>query len=260
MSAPAPALDADLEAGLRRLKLAAIRAMAPEVMATAKVQRWAPEELLRTLIEAEIVARDEANRRNRLRQANFPVVKSLDEFDLAASSVPPATFDYLVSLEWIRAKETLCLVGPSGTGKSHLLVALGASAVDAGYRVRYFKADELIELLYRGIADNTVGRIIDGILRADLVTIDELGFAPLDATGTQLLFRFVAAAYERRAIGVASHHPFEDWGHFLPEHSTAVAILDRLLHHSVVLVTQGESFRMKEARQKGGHLPRPDNN
>lgn len=118
--------------------------------------------------------------------------------------------------------------------------------------MRYLTAVELLETLYRGLADNSVGRVIDALLRADLVIVDELGFAPLDDVGTQLLFRFVAAAYERRSLGVASHWPFEAWGRFLPEHTTAVSLLDRLLHHAVVVVTEGESFRMKEARAKGG--------
>ena len=117
-------------------------------------------------------------------------------------------------------------------------------------RVRYFAAADLVETLYRGLADNTVGKVIDGLLRHDLVLVDELGFAPLDDVGTQLLFRFVAAAYERRSLGVASHWPFEQWGRFLPEHSTAASLLDRLLHHAVVVVTEGESFRMTEARAR----------
>jgi len=128
-------LASDLEAGLRRLKLARIRSLAPEVLQTATTQRWAPEEVLRTLVEAEIAARDAANEQARLRQAHFPVAKSLAEFQLAQSAVPPATFAYLSSLEWLRAAENLCLVGPSGTGKSHLLLALGAAAVAAGQRV-----------------------------------------------------------------------------------------------------------------------------
>jgi DNA replication protein DnaC len=90
------------------------------------------------------------------------------------------------------------------------------------------------------------------VSRADLVVIDELGFAPLDDVGSQLLFRFVAAAYERRSLGIASHWPFEDWGRFLTEHSTALVLLDRLLHHAVTVVTSGESFRMGEARMRGG--------
>jgi DNA replication protein DnaC len=155
------------------------------------------------------------------------------------SSVPPATFAYLASLEWITAAENLCLVGPAGTGKSHLLVALGAAAVAAGHKVRYHTAAELAETLYRGLADNSVGRVIDTLLRNDLILIDEVGFAPLDDTGAQLLFRVVAAAYERRALGIASHWPFDQWGRFLPEHTTAVSLLDRLLHHANVVVMKG---------------------
>jgi DNA replication protein DnaC len=112
-------------------------------------------------------------------------------------------------------------------------------------------ATELVETLYRAIADNSVGKVITQILRADLILIDEIGFAPMDPTGAELFFRLVAAAYERRSLGIGSHWPFEEWGKFLPEHTTAVSLLDRLLHHSVVVVTDGESFRMKEARQKG---------
>ena len=252
MSAPAPALPADLETALRRLRLAAVRKLAPELLVVAKTQRWSPEDFLRTLVEAEITARDESNARGRLKAAAFPVAKTLDEFDVSASSVPKATLDYLSSLEWIAAKENVCLVGPAGTGKSHLLVALGHAAVDAGRRVRYFTAPELVDTLYRGLADNSVGKVIDQLLRADLVIVDEIGFAPLDDTGAQLLFRLVAAAYERVSLGIASHWPFDQWGRFLPEQTTAVSLLDRLLHHSVVVLTDGESFRMREARQRGG--------
>jgi DNA replication protein DnaC len=230
--------------------MAAMRRIAPELLVTAKTQRWSPEEFLRTLVQAEITARDESNARTRRRLAAFPVTKTLEQFDVAASSIPKPTFDYLASLEWIRAAENTCLIGPAGTGKSHVLVALGVAAVEAGHKVRYFTAAELVETLYRGLADNSVGRVIDTLLRNDLIICDELGFAPLDDTGAQLLFRFVAAAYERRSLGIGSHWPFESWGRFLPEHTTAVSMLDRLLHHCHVVVTDGDSFRMKQARAR----------
>ena len=254
MNTTPPALSADLETGLRRLKLASMRRLAPELLVTAKTQRWTPEEFLRTLVEAEITARDQSNTRTRRRAAGFPITKTLDEFHLAASSIPPATFHYLASLEWIPAAENICLIGPAGTGKSHMLLALGEAAVQAGYRVKYFTAADLVDTLYRGLADNSVGRVITNLLRNDVVLLDELGFAPLDDTGAQLLFRFVAAAYERRSLGIASHWPFEQWGRFLPEQTTAVSILDRLLHHATVVITDGESYRMRHAHHKqGGH-------
>ena len=258
MSTTAPPVDADLTAGLRRLKLAAMRQLAPELLITAKTQRWTPEEVLRALVVAEIAARDASNERARIKAAAFPVLKTIEEFDLAASSIPAPTWAYLTSLEWIRARENVALIGPAGTGKSHTLIALCHAAVLAGHRVRYVTAADLIETLYRGLADNTVGKTIEALLRNDVVLVDEIGFAPLDDTGAQLLFRFVAAAYERRSLGVASHHSFEDWGRFLPEHTTAVSMLDRLLHHATTVVTNGQSYRMRQARQRrGGEQPTP---
>ena len=239
MTAAAPPLAPDLAAGLRRLKLAAIRQLAPELLITAKTQRWAPEELLRTLVEAEITARDASNARTRMKNAAFPVTKTLDELDRSACSIPGPTLDYLATLEWITAAENLCLAGPPGTGKSHVLVSLGISAVHAGHRVRYFTAADLVDTLYRGLADNSVGKVIDTLLRNDLILVDEAGFAPLDNTAAQLLFRLVSAACERRALGVASHWPFDQWGRFLPEHTTAVSLLDRLLHHAHVVAMKG---------------------
>ena len=247
-----PHLPADLEAGLRRLKLSRIRALAPELLATAKVQRWTPEEVLRTLIEAEITAREASNAAGRLKAAGFPVHKSLESFDVTASSIPAATFDYLAGLEWIHTRSNLAMIGPPGTGKSHTLIGLGVAAVAAGHKVRYLAAADLVETLYRSLADNTVGRTIETLLRNDLLILDEVGFAPLDDTGTQLLFRLVAAAYERRSLAIGSHWGFEDWGRFLPEHTTAVSILDRLLHHATVVVTSGQSYRMRGARQQRG--------
>ena len=134
-------LDPVLVQGLRRLKLRRLRQVAPEVCQTARTQRWRPEELLRVLVEEECQARDESNRCMRLKQAAFPVHKTLDAFDLSVSSLSRATFDYLASLEWLPQHRNLALVGPPGTGKSHLAVALGHAAVDAGYRVRFFRAD-----------------------------------------------------------------------------------------------------------------------
>jgi DNA replication protein DnaC len=249
MTAAAPP---PLAPDLGRLKLAAIRQLAPELLITAKTQRWAPEELLRARIEAEITAREASNARARMKNAAFPVTKTLDELDRSVCSIPGPTLDYLATLEWITAAENLCLVGPAGTGKSHVLVSLGISAVCAGHKVRYFTAADLVDTLYRGLADNSVGRVIDSLLRNDLILIDEVGFAPLDDTAAQLLFRFVSAAYERRPLGVASHWPFDQWGRFLPEHTTAASLLDRLLHHANVVVTDGDSYRMRQARARGG--------
>lgn len=178
MAVPTPTpLAPDLEAALKRLKLRRIRQLAPEVLQTAKTQRWAPDEILRTLVEAEIAARDTSNLNARIRAANFPVVKTLEEFQLGSSSIPQATYDYLAGLKWIDAAENVVLVGPPGTGKSHLLIALGHAVVHDGRRGRYLTAAELVERLFARLADHTVGKTIDGLLRHHYLIIDELGFA-----------------------------------------------------------------------------------
>lgn len=247
----APTLAADIEAGLKRLKLSTIRREAPEVLLTAKTQRWAPEETLRVLVDMEIASRDESNCRARMSAARFPIVKTLGEFNLAESSIAPASHDYLITLDWIGRADNVCLVGPAGTGKTHYLIALGRAAVEHGHKVRYFTAIELVEHLYRAVADNTVGRAIEQVCRNDLIIIDEIGFAPLDHTGCQLMFRLIAAAYERRSVAIASHSPFEAWGRFLPDQPTAVSLLDRLCHHAHIITTTGDSYRLTH-RTTGG--------
>ena len=234
MSTAPPPLAADLEAGLRRLRLSAMRKLSPELLVTAKTQRWKPEEFLRTLIEAEIASRDASNARARMKAAAFPVTKTLEEFDVAASSVKQQTFDYLSSLEWIRAKENLCLVGPAGHRQEPPARRPRPSAPSKpGTGSATSPPPSWSRPSIGALADNSVGKVIEQILKADLILIDEIGFAPMDHTGAQLFFRLVAAAYERRSLGIGSHWPFEEWGKFLPEHTTAVSLLDRLLHHSV---------------------------
>ena len=241
-------LEPQLLEGLKRLKLRRMRHLAPQLCLTARTQRWRPEELLRVLVEEECKARDESNRLARHRQAGFPVIKDLARFDLAATNLNRATFEYLASLEWIPLKRNCVLVGPPGTGKTHLAIGLARVAIDAGFRVKFFRADVLVEQLYRGLADNTVSKVVDAILRAEVIVIDELGFTPLDLVGANHLFRLVSAAYETRSLVVTSNWPFEQWTNFLPDVTAASAILDRVLHHCEVVVLEGDSYRLREAR------------
>ena len=164
------------------------------------------------------------------------MLKDLYTFDVGATNLNRATFDYLTSLEWIPLKRNAALVGPPGTGKTHLAIGLGRAAIDAGYRVKFFRADALVEQLYRGLADNTVSKVIDAMLRAEVIIVDERGFTPLDLVGANHLFRLVSAAYETRSLVITSNWPFEQWTNFLPDVTAASAILDRVLHHCEVNV------------------------
>jgi len=134
-----PPLIADLDAEVRRLKLAAIRRTAPEVLITANTQRGTPEEVLRTLVETELAVRDASNVINRLKAAGFPVTNTLESFDVVASSIQPMVFDYLFSLEWIRTQQNLPIIGPAGTGKSHTLIGLGSRRSTPGTRFATYR-------------------------------------------------------------------------------------------------------------------------
>ncbi len=245
--AKTPELEPELVEGLKALKLRRMRELAPELLRDARVQRWRPEELLMTLVREERAAREISARNARVRAAGFPGHKTLEDFDRSASSLPRATYEFLASLEWLERCENVCLCGPSGVGKSHLAQALGRAAIQSGRRVRFFSADALCEALYRGLADNTVGKLIDSLLRNDMVVIDDLGFSALDRVASQHLFRFVSAAYENRTIAITTNVPFEQWTTFLPDATTAAAVLDRFLHHCHVVALDGESYRMREA-------------
>ncbi len=188
----------------------------------------------------------------RLAAAGFPVRKSLEDFRVEMSSVPAGTVADLAGLGWLDAAENVCLIGPAGTGKSHLLIGLADAAVAAGRSARYFSAEELVETLHGGLQDNSVGRVINELLANDVIVIDDLGFAMLDERGTQLLFRFVAAAYERRSLLVASQVPLDRWAASLSSPDTGASLVERLLHHAVVVTTEGESFRVRESRARRG--------
>ena len=147
--------------------------------------------------------------------------------------MPRATFDYLAASSGSGRARTSSWWDPRAPARATCSSALGQAAVEAGLPGPLpHRRGSRRDPLPRVSPTTASGAVIEGLLRHDLVIVDELGFAPLDDVGAQLLFRFVAAAYERRSLGVASHWPFESWGRFLPEHTTAVALLDRLLHHA----------------------------
>ena len=254
-AATAPALAADLDSGLRRLKLGTMRRMAPELMVTAKTQRWSPEEFLRTLLDAEITSRDESNARARMKAAAFPVSKRS-----RSSTSPPPRSRRRPLTTWPRwngsgPRRTTAPSARPGQGNP---TAWSRSASPPSRPVARSATSPPPSSSRPSTAawPTTPSAASSRTCSATTWSSStKSGFAPLDDTGAQLLFRFVAAAYERRALGIGSHWPFDQWGRFLPEHTTAVSLLDRLLHHAVVVVTEGESFRMRQARTKtGGRL------
>jgi len=172
-AAPAPPpLDAGLEQLLRRMRLPHMRRIAPEILATAKAQRWDPAEVVRALLAEEVTGRERSALATRRARAAFPTGKTFDAWDDALSSIPAPTQSALRTLEWIGRHENLVVCGPSGTGKTFLLEALGQAAVETGRHVAWFTLEQLGVLIRRHRADDSVTRAITRILRADLVVVD----------------------------------------------------------------------------------------
>ncbi|MDA8342190.1 MAG: IS21-like element helper ATPase IstB [Actinomycetota bacterium] len=251
---PSEAVLSELEGLRRRLRLRYIREQATEGLLTAKAQRWEPAELLRVLLLAEIDGRDASSTENRRKAARFPAGKTFESWDPTRSSITPATQTALRSLEWVDRHENVVVAGPSGTGKSHLTEALGHAAINAGLRVVWFSVEDLGALVRRHRVDDTIAKAFTPILRSELVIVDDIGLLPLSADAAEGLYRLVDAAYERRSLAISTNlHPsgFDQ----LMDRTIATALVDRLLHHAHVIVTDGDSVRLADALAGRGVTP-----
>jgi DNA replication protein DnaC len=250
----APPLGDDLLAVLTRMRLPYLRKAAPEILATARAQRWDPAEVVRVLLSEEITGRDAATRRMRRKTANLPAGKTFASWREADSSIPPGTQTGLASLEWIDRAENLAIAGPSGTGKSHFVEAIADKVIDAGMRVAWFTLESLTATIGRAAVDGTVTRTIQRITRADLIVVDDIGMLPAGQAAGEAFYRLVDAAYERRSLAVTSNiHP-SGFDTLMPK-TLATATVDRLLHHAHVVLTEGNSLRLSEATAGRGVMP-----
>jgi DNA replication protein DnaC len=251
---PAPPLPAELEALTRQLRLPHIRRAAPQVLATARAQRWEPAEVLRALLIQEAAGRQRSSRATRRTTAGFPTGKTFAAWDQQLSSIPAPTQAALRTLEWLGRRENLVVCGPSGTGKTFFLEALGQLAVEAGHKVAWFSLESLGTLVRRHRADDTVTKAVARILRADLVVVDDIGLLPVGPDAAEGLYRLVDAAYERRSVAVSSNlHP-AGFDELMPK-TLATATVDRLLHHAHLCTTQGDSVRLSQATTGKGVVP-----
>jgi DNA replication protein DnaC len=239
-------LQGEIERLTRRLRLPYVRAAAPELLKTARSQRWDPAEALRMLLEEEVAGRDQSGRETRRQSAAFPHQKTFHTWIETASSIPVHVQHALRALEWIERRENLILCGASGTGKSHFLEALGQAAIDRDLRVVWFTLEDLGSLMRRHRIDDTNARAIKRINRADLVCVDDIGLLPTSPDAAEGFFRVIDAAYERRSLAISSNlHP-SNFDTIMPK-TLAAAAVDRLLHHAHVLQIDSDSFRLKEA-------------
>jgi len=241
----------------RRLRLKYFREQAEDVVLTARAQRWDPAEAMRVLLAAEAEGRDRSTTELHRRRAHLPSGKTFEVWSEVRSSIPAKTQRALASLEWVARAENLVVAGPSGTGKSHLLEALGHAAVERQMTVVWFSVEDLGAMVRRHRVDDTVSKAFAQLAATSLVLVDDIGLLPISADAAEGLYRLVDAMYERRSVALSSNlHPsgFDQ----LMDKTIASALVDRLMHHAHVILTEGESVRLADATSGKGVRPLVD--
>ena len=243
------AAQAAVDTACRRLRLPTIRAVVEEAVAAATKDQLTYSGFLAELLLAEVDDRDRRSTARRVKIAGFPREKYLEDFDYDANpNINPALVHTLASGDWIRRGEPLCLIGDSGTGKSHLLIAFGTAAAMKGYRVKYTLATRLVNELVEAADDKTLTKTINRYGRVDLLIIDELGYMSLDTRGAELLFQVLTEREEKNSIAIASNESFAGWTKTFTDPRLCAAIVDRLTYGGTIIETGTTSYRLSHAR------------
>ena len=238
----------------RRLRLPTIRAVLDEALTVAAKEQLSYQGFLAELLLAECDDRDRRSSIRRLKAANFPRDKWLGDFDFDANpNINPATVHTLATGDWIRKGSPLCLIGESGTGKSHLLIGLGTAAAEKGYRVKYTLATRLVNELVEAADENVLAKTIARYGRVDLLCIDELGYMELDRRGAELLFQVLTEREEKNSVAIASNESFSGWTKTFTDPRLCAVIVDRLTFNGTIIETGTDSYRLAAtlARQTG---------
>jgi DNA replication protein DnaC len=237
-----------LKANLKQLRLPTMQAEFEALAREAATANENYQQYLLRLTELEVTARAANVLKARIKQAMFPMVKDFDSYDFTAQpSLPKLKVLELAGGEWIDQRFNICLVGNSGTGKTHLAIALGLAACRQGRRVRFFTAAGLVNRLEEAQKQYQLDRFLEQLSRADVLVCDELGYLSLSRAGAELLFQVFAERYERKSLLVTSNLPFGDWVQVFQGERMTAALLDRLTHRCHILEMNGESYRFRES-------------
>lgn len=242
---------------LEKLRMDHLEAQLDAICEQAAERDLDYKRFLARALAVEWQGRDRRGIETRLRQARFPWVKTLEQFDFDFQpSLDRRQVRELAGLSFVERAHNVVILGPPGVGKTHLSVALGVKAVEAGYSVRFLTLETLMTRLVKARNENRLERALKQLVYPKLLVIDEIGYLPLSRDEASLFFRLIVRRYERASTIVTSNKSFLDWGDVFSDHVLATAILDRLLHHATTLNIKGESYRLKEKR-RAGILGRP---
>jgi len=242
----------ELTALLKKLKMEHLEAQLDALCEQAAQQEVDYKTFLSRALQAEWQGRYQKGVEARLRQARFPWLKTLAQFDFDFQpSLDRRQVRELAGLAFVERAHNVVILGPPGVGKTHLAIALGIKAVEAGYSVLFLTLEALMSRLNKAGHENRLERALKQLTYPRLLIIDELGYLPLNRLEASLFFRLVARRYERASLIVTSNKRFLDWGEVFNDPVLATAVLDRLLHHATTLNIKGESYRLREKRKAG---------
>lgn len=215
------------------------------------IQAESYEEFLYKVLQSAVEDR-EINRKNRLlKQANFPVFNTFENYSFEDIQLPAKlSVNELKQGEFVSRNENLILYGGVGVGKTHMATAIGVNLVNQGKKVKFYKTPTLVNRLSEAKKEGRLGILLKKINRADLIILDEWGYIPLDNQGAQLLFQIVADFYEKKSVIITTNLDFNSWNSIFYDEKLTAAIIDRLVHHSHLIIFKGKSYRLKNSLMK----------
>jgi DNA replication protein DnaC len=244
-------LDIRLPILLRQLRLPTVAANYRKFAQEAAQSGQPYEEYLLALLEHEANQRDVNRRKRRVREARFPLLRTLDEFDFAA--IPSLNRNKILDLargEYIPQRQNVALIGSIGTGKTHIAIALGLAACEQGHRVRFYTAAGLINELLEAQEAHRLSKLETWLMKQELIILDEVGFVPFSQRGAQMLFAFVSQKYLRGSLIVTSNLAFAEWTEVFGDPRLTSALLDRMTHRCHILKFDAESYRFRQSLQR----------